>query len=163
MSTNEQQLAWIARAAVILDSFFRLLGRELMPRSGSPSADAALLYEFPLAVLAHNTADLPLLDWVNCAAAAAFETTPERLLGRPSAATTPADATADRAQLFESIRQSGFTTGYSGTRIGLTGRRFVIEDTTLLSLQDPEGNPAGHAAIIGNIRPETTFCYKTSP
>lgn len=143
---------FITRAREILDSYARLLGRELIPRSGDAAEDARRLFDLPLAVLAHDTSPQPLLDWANQAAAMAFDATPEALLGRPSAATAPADAVADRGKLFEALARDGFVTGYSGVRISLTGRRFVIDDVTVLEVTDAAGSPAGHAAVIGATR-----------
>lgn len=147
--------AWIDRAAVILDSYRRHLGRDLFPRSGDAAADARTLFDLPAAVLAHDTATPALLDWANRAAAEAFDATPTALLGRPSAATAPVDATPDRQQLFVRLQQHGFVTGYEGVRISLSGRRFVIADVTVYELRDRDGRAAGHAAIIGTTRPET--------
>ena len=144
----------VARSQVILDSFRSLLGRELIDRSGDPREDDRRLLELPQGVLAHDTSTPPRLDWANLAAAAAFDATPESLLGLPSAATAPADAAEDRERLFRSLRPRGFVTGYRGTRISLAGRRFVIEDVTVLELRDASGRPTGHAAIIGKTRPE---------
>lgn len=141
------------RACEILDSYRRLLGRDLVERSGDAAEDARRLFDLPLAVLAHDTSPAPLLDWANLAAARAFDATPEGLLGRASSATAPPDAVADRRQLFEILARRGFVTGYSGVRISLTGRRFVIEDVTVFSLADETGRPAGHAAVIGATRP----------
>lgn len=141
------------RAREILDSYRRLLGRELLPRSGDATEDARRLFDLPLAVLAHDTAPQPRLDWANRAAAMAFDATPESLLGRPSAATTPADAVADRGKLFEALARDRFVTGYSGVRVSLTGRRFVIDDVTVFEVTDADGRPAGHAAVIGTTRP----------
>ena len=137
------------RAREILDSYRRLLGRELLPRSGEATEDARRLFDLPLAVLAHDASPAPLLDWANLAAARAFDSTPESLLGRPSAATAPADAAADRRALFDVLARQGFVTGYSGVRISLTGRRFVIDDVTVFEVTDATGRPAGHAAVIG--------------
>lgn len=147
--------AWIDRAAVILDSYRHHLGRDLFPRSGSAATDAERLFDLPMGVLAHDTSTPALLDWANRAAAVAFDATPTALLGRPSAATAPADATANREQLFTRLREQGFVTGYEGVRISLTGRRFVIADVTVYELRDRDGRAAGHAAIIGTTRPET--------
>lgn len=144
---------FVARATVILDSFRRSVGRDLVARSGDPADDANRLFELPQAVLAHDASTQPLLDWVNAAAAAAFDATPEILIGRPSSATAPPDATADRRQLFEILARRGFVTGYSGVRISLTGRRFIIDDVIVFALADAAGHPAGHAAVIGSTRP----------
>lgn len=160
MTANHSD-TWAARAAVILDSFRRLLGQELIGRTGDAGEDARRLFEMPLGVLAHDTAATPLLDWANRAAAVAFDATPEQLLGRPSAATAPAEASADRERLFATLRRHGFVTGYSGTRITATGRRFMIEDVTVFELRDARGNPAGHAAIIGKTRPEAAAGRET--
>ncbi|MEI6239551.1 MAG: MEKHLA domain-containing protein [Planctomycetia bacterium] len=145
--------AWVRRAAVILDSFRRHIGRDLVERSDDPAEDARRLFDLPQAVLAHDTSPAPLLDWANLAAARAFDATPETLLGRPSADTAPADATADRLALFDVLAHQGFVTGYSGVRVSLTGRRFIIDDVTVFALVDDAGRPAGHAAVIGSTRP----------
>jgi len=144
---------FVTRATVILDTHRRLLGRELILRSGDAAEDARRLFDLPQAVLAHDTAPRPLLDWANFAAARAFDATPETLLGRPSADTAPADATADRRALFDVLARQGFVTGYSGVRVSVTGRRFIIEDVTVFALVDEAGRPAGHAAVIGSTRP----------
>jgi len=144
---------FIARATLILDSHRRLLGRELCARSGDAAEDARRLFHLPLAVLAHDTSPQPLLDWANLAAARAFDATPESLLGRPSADTAPADAIDERRALFDVLARQGFVTGYSGVRVSLTGRRFVIDDVTVLEVTDAAGQPAGHAAVIGATRP----------
>ncbi len=137
----------------ILDSYRRLLGHDLIERSGDAAEDARRLFDLPLGVLAHDTSPAPLLDWANLAAARAFDSTPESLLGRPSAATAPADAVADRRALFDVLARQGFVTGYSGVRVSLTGRRFMIDDVTVLEVTDATGRPAGHAAVIGATRP----------
>lgn len=144
---------FITRAREILDSYQRLLGRELIDRSGDAAEDARRLFDLPLAVLAHDIAPQPLLDWANQAAARAFDATPESLLGRPSATTAPADAVADRGKLFEALARDGFVTGYSGVRVSLTGRRFIIDDVTVFEVTDAAGRPAGHAAVIRETRP----------
>jgi PAS domain-containing protein len=145
--------AFIARATLVLESFRRLLGRELITRSGNAAEDARRLFDLPIAVLAHDTSPAPLLDWANQAAARAFEATPESLLGRPSAATAPADALADRGKLFEALARDNFVIGYSGVRVSLTGRRFIIDDVTVFEVTDAAGRPAGHAAVIRETRP----------
>lgn len=144
---------FITRACEILDSYRRLLRRNLIEHSGDAAEDTRRLFDLPLAVLAHDTAPQPLLDWANRAAALAFDATPESLLGHPSAATAPADAVADRRALFDVLARQAFVTGYSGVRISLTGRRFVIDDVTVLEVTDAAGRPAGHAAVIGATRP----------
>ena len=144
---------FIARATLILDSYRRLLGRDLFIRTGDAAEDARRLFELPLAVLAHDTSPAPLIDWANLAAGRAFDATPESLLGRPSADTAPADAVADRRALFDTLAARGFVTNYSGVRVSLAGRRFVIEDVTVFEVTDAAGRPAGHAAVIGGSRP----------
>ena len=144
---------FIARATEVLDSFRRLLGRDLVDRSGDAAEDARRLFDLPLAVLAHDTAPRPLLDWANLAAARAFDATPAALLGRPSADTAPADAVGDREKLFETLDREGVVTGYWGVRVSLAGRRFVIDDVTVFKVTDALGRPAGHAAVIGNTGP----------
>ena len=141
------------RAQEILDSYRRLLGRDLVERSGDEAEDARRLFDLHVAVLAHDTSPQPLLDWANQVAASAFDATPEALMGLPSSRTAPADAVADRGKLFETLAPRGFITGYSGVRVSLAGRRFIIDDVTVFALADAAGRPAGHAAVIGATRP----------
>lgn len=145
-------LRFVVRAAEILDSFRRHLGRDLVERSGNPAEDARRLFDAPFAVLAHDTSPTPRLDWANLAAARAFDATPESLLGRPSADTAPADAVADRRALFDVLSRQGVVTGYSGIRISLTGRRFRIEGVSIFELIDEDGRSLGHAAVIERTR-----------
>lgn len=148
MPSLETDHGWMRRAGEILDSYSRHVGRELVERSGDAAEDARQLFDLPLAVLAHDAAPRPLLDWANLAAARAFDATPETLLGVPSADTAPADAVADRRALFEVLAAHGCVVGYSGVRVSLTGRRFVIDDVTVFEITDAAGRPAGHAAVI---------------
>jgi len=89
--------AWSRRVGAILDAFRRFVGHDLVPRSGDMAEDARRLFELPQPVLAHDASPRPLLHWVNRAAALAFDSTPEALLGRPSAATAPAASSAPAA------------------------------------------------------------------
>ena len=139
---------FVARTGVLLDSYRRLLGRDLIARRGDARDDAARLYAAPFVVLAHGTQADPLLDYANAVALSLWEMPPERLIGMPSRQTAEPVNQEARARFLEQTRLAGFATGYEGVRIAASGRRFRIENATLWNLADAAGHPAGQAATF---------------
>ncbi len=138
----------VARSGVILDSYRRLIGRDLIARSGDAGEDAARLCAAPFVVLSHGTQADPLLDYANAAALALWEMPLEQLIGMPSRQTAEPINQEARERFLQQSRQRGFATGYEGVRIAASGRRFRIEDATLWNLADAEGRAAGQAATF---------------
>jgi hypothetical protein len=64
---------------LLLDSFAWLLGRELIPRTGSAAEQAERLFQAPFVVVSHGTQADPILNYGNAAALALWEMTAEEL------------------------------------------------------------------------------------
>lgn len=141
---------WVERSRVLLDSFARRVGRELIPRGGTSIDEARRLFEAPAVVVAHGTESDPRLNYANRAALTLWETDLERLLGMPSRLTAEPVARPDRQRLLDATRERGFIDSYSGVRISTTGRRFEIRDAIVWNLTDAEGRPAGQAATFSD-------------
>ena len=141
---------WIAHTQTLLQSYRRLLGRDLIARSGDAREETQRLYAAPFVVLSHGLQADPILNYGNQAALDLWEVTTEQLLALPSRLTAePANREA-RERFLEKTKQKGFVTGYRGIRISATGRRFEIENATIWNLADPTGAPLGQAATFSS-------------
>lgn len=139
---------WIAHTQILLDSYARLLGRELITRSGDMADEAARLCAAPFAVLSHGTQADPILNYANQTALELWEMTLEQLLALPSRLTAEAGIRESRERFLQESAQKGFVTGYRGVRISATGLRFVIANTTIWNLTGASGAALGQAATF---------------
>jgi len=140
--------SFVEQSTIMLDSFRRFLGRELMERSGDPLLDAKRLYEVPFIVLAHENGEDPLLIYANKAAQELMEFDWETMLTIPSRLTAEPIHRQERANLLARTKEKNFTENYQGIRVSLNGRKFQIEGATTWNLFDPKGKPAGQAATF---------------
>jgi hypothetical protein len=140
--------AWIERTRVILDSFERFVGRELIPRGSSLAETARLLYEAPFVVVAHGVEEDPILNYANETAVALWETDLETLLTMPSRTTAEPVHRDERAKMLQMTKDQGYIDDYGGVRISGAGTRFRIERAIVWTLVDGAGQPAGQAATF---------------
>lgn len=138
----------IAHAGHVLDSFRRMLGRELLPRSGNAFDDARRLFEARQIVVSHGTEADPVLNYGNGAALALWETDFATLTTMPSRLTAEAPERDERARLLERTSRDGFVDDYRGVRISTRGRRFLIDRAVVWNLADDAGRPIGQAATF---------------
>lgn len=143
---------WIDRATIMLDSFRRLLGRELCERSGDAAVDARRLFESAFVVVAHGTEADPILNYGNRTAIELWETTVDALCRMPSRLTAEAPERAERERLLARTTRDGFVDDYRGIRITTTGRRFEIDRAIVWNLHDSAGLRIGQAATFADWR-----------
>jgi hypothetical protein len=140
--------ATIAHAQLLLDSFARLVGRELIDRSGSPREQAERLYRSPFVVVSHGTEADPVLNYGNAVALGLWEMDWDAFTRTPSRLTAEPLHRDERARLLERTRDQGFVDDYSGIRISRSGRRFRIERAIVWNLVDAAGDLRGQAATF---------------
>jgi hypothetical protein len=145
--------ATAAHAQLLLDSFVRLLGRELIDRAGTPVEQAGRLFRAPFVVVSHGTETDPILTYGNAAALALWELDFDTLLRTPSRLTAEPVHRDERARLLERTWRDGFVDDYSGIRISSTGRRFRIEQAIVWNLVDARGGYHGQAATFDRWTP----------
>jgi hypothetical protein len=145
--------ATVAHVRLLLDSFARLLGRELVSREGTAAEQAERLFRAPFVVVSHGTEGDPVLNYGNAAALALWEMTWAELTQTPSRLTAEAVHRDERARLLARTREHGFVDDYSGIRISKTGRRFRIERATVWNLADSAGEHRGQAASFDRWKP----------
>jgi len=143
---------WQRCTQLLLDSYRRFLGCELIDRSGDTQHQAQALFEAPFVVVAHDTAADPILMYGNRTALALWEMNLETLLATPSRLTAEPVAREERTRMLAQANEKGYIDDYRGIRIASTGRRFEIERAIVWNLVDREGRSAGQAATFGEWR-----------
>lgn len=143
----------IAHATLLLDSFARAVGRELVPRDGPPDVQAERLYRAPFVVVSHGTEADPVLNYGNRAALELWEMDVATLVKTPSRLTAEPIHREERERLLARTRREGYVDDYSGIRISGTGRRFRIERAIVWNVVDAAGIHRGQAATFDRWTP----------
>jgi len=143
----------VLHAQILLDSYRRLLGEELVARSGDAIEQARRLYEAPRVVVSHGTEPDPILNYGNRTALALWETDFESLTQMPSRLTAEPMEREERARLLARTAEKGFVDDYQGVRISRTGKRFRIARAIIWNLEDDQGRRVGQAATFGRWEP----------
>jgi hypothetical protein len=131
-------------------SLSALTGRSLAPADLAPSAAAQWLYEAPFALLSHDSAADPILNYANRCALGLFELTWGQLVVMPSRLTAEAPDRDERARLLARVTAQGYIDDYAGVRVSRTGRRFRIQGATVWNLTDGQGRHLGQAATFAH-------------
>jgi hypothetical protein len=143
----------VLHVQLLLDSFARLLGRQLVSRVGSSTEQAERLWQAPFVVVSHGTETDPVLNYGNARAIDLWEMTWEELTQTPSRLTAEPVHRDERARLLARTRSHGFVDDYSGVRISKAGRRFRIESAIVWNLADAAGIHCGQAATFDRWTP----------
>jgi hypothetical protein len=140
-----------AFAALLTDSYQRLVGKPLVPQD-IPAADLARwLYEdAPFVVLSHNTDADPCFVYANRTAQRCFEYDWDEFTTLRSRFSAEEVNREERARLLDDVRAKGYSTGVRGQRIAKSGRRFWIEDGIVWNLVDRDGTYRGQAAMFAD-------------
>lgn len=151
MSSDElwPSSAWTAHTQVLLDSYRRWRGADLIERVDSPAEQSASLFNAPFVVVSHGTEPDPILNYANQQALTLWEMDVETLLRTPSRMTAEPMHRNERAQLLERTTRNGYVDDYQGIRISSTGRRFRIDRAIVWNLLSAAGEHVGQAATFG--------------
>ncbi len=134
-------------ARLLLDSYRRLTGRELVP-AGDPAQRAKALYEADFVVVSHDTAPDPVFNYANLAAQRLFETDWDTFVTLPSRLSAGPVHRDERRRLLDEVSRHGYIDNYAGIRVAQSGRQFRIEAATVWNLADDGGKYAGQAAMF---------------
>lgn len=132
----------------LLASLRRWTGRDLVDPRLPMIEQARQLFVAPFALLSHNTAADPVLNYGNRAALQLFELNWQELIATPSRLTAEPVHREERARLLDMVSRNGFIDDYRGVRISRTGRRFLIEKATVWTLVGENGATYGQAATF---------------
>jgi hypothetical protein len=138
--------------ALLLSSLHRWTGRHLVEPGLSNEEQARRVFEAPFAVLSHDNAIDPILNYANRTGLRLFELSWDELIVMPSRLTAEAPERDQRARLLAEVSAKGFIDNYSGVRVTQSGRRFRIERATVWNLIDENGARRGQAATFIDSR-----------
>jgi hypothetical protein len=140
----------ITWSQILLDSFQKLLGYELLPRQDSISKQAQALFLAPFVVVSHGTQTDPILNYGNQMALQLWEMTWADFTQTPSRLTAEPINREERQQILQQVTQRGYVDDYCGIRISKQGKRFLIEKAIVWNLSDRQGKFCGQAATFSH-------------
>ena len=136
-----------AHAALLVDSYHRLLGRPLVDMA--PGADLGRsLYEADFILLSHGTEADPCFNYANRAAQELFGYPWEAFIGLPSRMSAEPLEREARDRLLARVAAHGFIDDYAGVRVAADGRRFRIQQAAVWNLAGEAGTLRGQAACF---------------
>ena len=141
---------WLGHTQLLLDSYARWLGTELIEREGTQADQLERLFSAKFIVVSHGTQADPILNYANQRALKLWEMDISTLRKTPSRLTAEPVHRAERATLLKRTTNHGYVDDYRGVRISQSGKRFLIEKATVWNLVDPAGKFAGQAATFSN-------------
>jgi hypothetical protein len=148
--TESAKIIW---AQLLLDSFRRWTGRDLIERSGTVEEQAERLFAAPFVVVSHGIEPDPTLNYGNRIALELWELDWEAFSRTPSRLTAEPENRAERERMLAQAATQGFIDDYRGVRISRTGRRFLVEGALVWNVVDDAGRKIGQAATF----PRWTF------
>ena len=134
----------------LLDSYVRLVKKELIIREGTTQEQAGCLFTSPIVVASHGLQDDPILNYGNNTALDLWEMDWEQFTHTPSRLTAEPVNREERARMLEQAQTHGYISDYRGIRISRSGKRFLVERATVWNLHKPDGTPLGQAATFSN-------------
>lgn len=148
MNPPYEQPRVITQSLLILDSYRRWLGRDLLETRGSDAERARQLFEAPLVVVSHGTGKDPILNYGNHKALDLWEMTWDSFIHTPSRLTAEIINRAERKKMLELVTEQGFYQNYRGTRVTSSGRQFQIADGVVWNILNDQGVYFGQAAAF---------------
>jgi len=141
--TDPAVIEW---SQLLLDSFRRWTGRELLERVGDRAYQAHALFLSPFVVVSHGAEEDPLLNYGNQMALDLWELPWDQFVQTPSRLTAEPINRAEREWMLEQAKVRGYLDTYRGVRITSTGRRFLVDNARIWNVVDAQGQRVGQAA-----------------
>lgn len=151
MEPDPDNLFLAEHARLLLDSYRRLIGKELVP-AGDPAQRAKALYEADFIVVSHDTAPDPVFNYANLAAQRLFGMGWDTFVALPSRLSAEPTHRDERQRLLDAVTRNGYIDDYAGIRVTASGRRFQVDAATVWNLTNDAGNYAGQAAMFSRWR-----------
>lgn len=143
-----EQPAIISWSQLLLDSYEKLLGHQLIERKGNAEAQAKTLFFAPLVVASHGTEADPIFNYGNQKALELWEMTWDDFTKTPSRMTAEPANREERKKMLAQAEKQGFIDNYRGVRIASTGKLFLIEKAIVWNLFDARDRPCGQGATF---------------
>jgi hypothetical protein len=138
----------IAWSQLLLDSYKKLLGGELIERKGTAEDQAKAIFFAPFVVASHGTEADPIHNYGNQVLLELWERDWQDLLKMPSRLSAEPILQEERQRILEATATQGYLKNYQCVRISRTGKRYKIADVTLWNILDEQGKYCGQAATF---------------
>jgi hypothetical protein len=138
---------------VILNSYKKVVGEDLIIRKGDQLEESKFIFFAPFVVVSHGTEKTPIFNYANQMAQILWEMSWEEITSLPSRESAIPDARKVREKMLKEVLEKGYVQNFQGVRISQSGKLFRIEDVTVWNLLDENNNYCGQAATY----PRWTF------
>lgn len=134
----------------LLASYRHWTGAELIEPVADREYQSRILFLAPFVLVSHGIEDDPLLNYGNRTALSLWEMSWDELTTTPSRLTAEPVNQAEREEMLEEARTSGYIANYRGIRISKSGRRFLIDRAVVWNVVDSIGYRVGQAATFSD-------------
>jgi len=141
-----------AHVEMLRSSLQAQAGRDLVDPCLNAVDAAREVFFAPFAVVSHDTSEDPVFNYANRIALELFDMSWQAFTALPSRQSAESSNQEKRARLLDEVSRKGFIDAYSGVRIAKSGKRFLIENTTIWNLIDNSGHYSGQAATFNRWR-----------
>jgi hypothetical protein len=138
----------IAWTQSLLDSYYTLVGKQLIPRKNNPMIEAKEVFLAPFVVVSHGTETDPIFNYGNQIALELWEMSWEQFTQTPSRYSAETEQRETREAMLKMAQQQGYIHNYQGIRISNTGKRFQLEQAIIWNVFDEHKKSIGQAATI---------------
>ena len=134
----------------LLNSYVYWTKNELLKRDGTPLTQAERLFDYSQIVVSHGIQIDPVLNFGNRAALRLWEMDWEQFTRTPSRLTAEPMNREERSRMLAQAQNQGYISDYRGIRISSTGKRFLINQAIIWTVQDTNGATVGQAATFSD-------------
>ena len=141
----------IKHVETLLDSFEKLVQKQIIVRTGDPIEDLKLIEGGEFVLVSHNGGKDPILNYGNQFALNLWELNWKDFTKTPSRKTAEIDLRARREEMLKIAKEKGFYDEYEGIRVSSTGKRFRIKNAIIWNVLNKDNATIGQAAYFTDI------------
>lgn len=145
-----QQKNIINWTQIILNSYKKLLGKDLIARDLNEIEQSKSLFYASFAVFSHGTEKDPIYNYGNLTGLNLWERNWEELTKTYSRQTTEPNLREERQELLNETTSQKYVTNRQAIRISKTGKKYQINDVTVWNLFDKNDKYCGQAATFSD-------------
>lgn len=142
---QEKVINW---CQLILNSYDKFLGKQLIYRNGDKLEESKALFLAPFVVVSHGTEIPPIFNYANQTAQNLWEMNWEEFTQLASQESAIADARELREKMLQEVIIKGYIDNYEGIRITKTGKQFLIKNATVCNLINDNNHYCGQVATF---------------
>lgn len=132
----------------LLDSYAYWTQHELIPRNGTFFDQAEALFTSSFVVASHEMQEDPVLNYGNQTALELWEMDWQQFTQTPSRLTAEPVNRKERSRMLWQAQTQGYISDYRGVRITRTGKRFLVEQAIIWTIQKPDKTSLGQGATF---------------